>query len=259
MDADSYSKRVKERKEKKVRSGYPSNVSDEEWALLAPYLCLMAEEAPQRAYSLREVFNALRWIVRAGASWRIMPNAICLPGRSSTSKRSVGWLPEYFLTLVDALRAVTRIASGRSEKPTAAIFDSRTVQSTRESGSHAGAEESGRLRVRRVEFVAGAEDLEAPGPAGIVSDRRGQPPRLRCEREGLVDAPVEHRGCLQIETVHTLDVGFLQRLFFHDLNEVLRMPDERDGLAHGPHLARVSDAAACGGASKRRHDMGGRP
>lgn len=46
---------------------YPSDVTDDEWAFIAPYLTLMKEEAPQREYSLREVFNGLRWIVQTGA------------------------------------------------------------------------------------------------------------------------------------------------------------------------------------------------
>jgi transposase len=45
-------------------------VSDEEWAFVAPYLKLMIPDAPQRHYHLREVFNALRWIVRAGTARR---------------------------------------------------------------------------------------------------------------------------------------------------------------------------------------------
>jgi transposase len=56
------------------RKAYPSDVSDEEWAFAAPYLTLMREDAPQRDYSLREVFNGLRWIIRTGAQWRMMPN-----------------------------------------------------------------------------------------------------------------------------------------------------------------------------------------
>jgi transposase len=51
---------------------YPSDVSDDEWAFVAPYLTLMSEAAPQREYSLREVFNGLRWLARAEASWRLM-------------------------------------------------------------------------------------------------------------------------------------------------------------------------------------------
>jgi transposase len=49
------------------RKPYPSDVSDEEWAFVAPYLALIREDAPQRTYDLREVTGALRWIVRAGA------------------------------------------------------------------------------------------------------------------------------------------------------------------------------------------------
>jgi transposase len=49
-----------------ARKGYPSDVSDDEWAFVAPYLTLMREYAPQREHSLREVFNGLRYIVRTG-------------------------------------------------------------------------------------------------------------------------------------------------------------------------------------------------
>ena len=47
------------------RKAYPSDVSDEEWAFIAPYLRFMKEDAPQREHSLREVFNGARWLVRA--------------------------------------------------------------------------------------------------------------------------------------------------------------------------------------------------
>jgi transposase len=50
------------------RKPYLSDVSDEEWEFCAPYLTLMKEEAPQWTHSLRQVFNALRWLVRAGCS-----------------------------------------------------------------------------------------------------------------------------------------------------------------------------------------------
>src|SRR6266550_6480635 len=56
------------------RTPYPSDVSDDEWSFVAPYLTLMTEEAPQREHDLREVFNGLRWIVRTGAQWRMMPH-----------------------------------------------------------------------------------------------------------------------------------------------------------------------------------------
>jgi len=57
-----------------VRKAYPSDVSDDEWAFVAPYLTLMKEDAPQRKHSLCEVFNGLRYIVHTGIQWRFMPN-----------------------------------------------------------------------------------------------------------------------------------------------------------------------------------------
>ncbi len=69
-------------------------MSEDEWAFVAPYLTLMKEDAPQREHSLREVFNGLRWIVRSGAEWRLMPHD-CLPGIPSTSRPNDGSGLEY--------------------------------------------------------------------------------------------------------------------------------------------------------------------
>ncbi len=59
---------------KEKRKPYPSDVSDEEWSFAAPYLTLMDVHAPQRKYESREMFSALRWMARAGAPWRMLPN-----------------------------------------------------------------------------------------------------------------------------------------------------------------------------------------
>lgn len=118
------------------RKPYPSDVSDDEWAFVAPYLTLMKEDAPQREHSLREVFNALRWIVRAGATWRMMPND--LPPWEAVYQQTQRWLKAgVFQAIVHDLREILRVATGRKQTPTAAIFDSRTLQSTPESGSRA--------------------------------------------------------------------------------------------------------------------------
>jgi transposase len=118
------------------RGRYPSDVSDEEWAFVAPYLTLMSEEAPQRQHCLREVFNGLRWIVRTGAPWRYLPTD--LPPWEAVYQQSQRWLKAgVFEAMVHDLREVLRIAAGRSNKPSAAIFDSRTLQSTPESGGRA--------------------------------------------------------------------------------------------------------------------------
>jgi transposase len=122
---------------KKVRKNYPSDVSDEEWAFCAPYLTLMKEDAPQREYPLRELFNGLRWLVRAGCPWRMMPND--LPPWHAVQQQTQRWLRAgCFETMAADLRALLRLAVQRDSVPTAVILDSRTLQSTPERGGRAG-------------------------------------------------------------------------------------------------------------------------
>jgi transposase len=120
-----------------VRKAYPSDVSDEEWEFCVPYLTLMKEDAPQREYSLRELFNALRWLVRAGCPWRMMPND--LPPWTAVQQQTQRWLRAgCFEAMAEDLRMLLRLAAEREAAPRAAILDSRTLQSTPESGARAG-------------------------------------------------------------------------------------------------------------------------
>jgi len=119
------------------RKAYPSDVNDDEWAFAAPYLVLMREDAPQREHELREVFNGLRWLVRAGAAWRMMPND--LPPWYTVYQQTQRWLAAgVFEAMVHDLRVLLRLAAGREAQPSAAIFDGRTLQSSPESGQRAG-------------------------------------------------------------------------------------------------------------------------
>jgi transposase len=120
-----------------TRTPYPSDVSDTEWAFVAPYLTLMREDAPQRDYELREVFNGLRWMVRAGSPWRLLPHDF--PPWPAVYQQTQRWLAAgCFEAIVHDLRALLRLAAGRAPDPSAVILDSRTVQSTPESGARAG-------------------------------------------------------------------------------------------------------------------------
>jgi transposase len=119
------------------RRAYPSDVSDDEWAFVAPYLTLMNEDAPQRRYSLREVFNGLRYIVRTGMQWRFMPND--LPPWHAVYQQTQRWVEAgVFEDLVHDLRKLLREIAERNPQPSAAIFDGRTLQSSPESGDRAG-------------------------------------------------------------------------------------------------------------------------
>ncbi len=134
------------------RQAYPSDVSDEEWAFVAPYLTLMTEDAPQRVHSLREVFNGLRWMVRAGAPWRMLPND--LPPWDIVYGQTQRWLKAgVFESMVHDLRTLLRLAEGRKAQPSAAIIDSRTLQSTPESGARAGYDGAKRKRGSKVHLV----------------------------------------------------------------------------------------------------------
>ncbi len=118
------------------RKPYPSDVSDAEWALVAPYLTLLREDAGQRAHSLREVFNGLRYVVRSGCSWRLMPHD--LPPWFVVYQQAQRWLAAgCFEQLAEDLRAVLRMAAGRAPEPTAVVLDSRTLRSSPESGERA--------------------------------------------------------------------------------------------------------------------------
>ncbi len=119
------------------RKPYPTDVSDDEWAFVAPYLTLMTEDAPQRRHDLRDVFNALRWIVRAGAPWRMLPHDF--PRWEAVFQQTQRWIKAgCFEALVHDLRALLRWSAGRTDQPTAVIIDSATRQSTPESGGRAG-------------------------------------------------------------------------------------------------------------------------
>jgi len=73
-----------------TKTNYPSDVSDEEWEFCAPYFCLMKEDAPQRDYSLRGMFNAVCYIVCAGCPWRMTPND--LPPWSTVHHKRERWI-----------------------------------------------------------------------------------------------------------------------------------------------------------------------
>lgn len=119
------------------RKPYPSDVSDEEWAFVAPYLSLLRPDAPQRRHKLREVFNALRWLARSGAPWRYLPTNF--PPWEAVYQQYRRWIDAgVFAEMTHDLRELLRWSEGRDPNPSAVVFDSTTRQSTPESGARAG-------------------------------------------------------------------------------------------------------------------------
>ncbi|RZJ57808.1 MAG: IS5 family transposase [Hymenobacter sp.] len=112
---------------------YPSDVSEEEWAFVAPYLALLREDAPQRDYPLRDLFNALRYLAHTGCPWRDLPPwATCYQQWTRWPDARV------FKDMVHDLNELQRLVHARAATSTAIILDGRVLQSTPQSGHRAG-------------------------------------------------------------------------------------------------------------------------
>jgi transposase len=97
----------------------------------------MKEDVPQRKYALRTLFNGLRYMVRAGCPWRMLPHD--LPPWQAIQQQTLRWIAAgVFEDMAADLRRILRLILEREEEPSAVILDGRTVQSTPESGARAG-------------------------------------------------------------------------------------------------------------------------
>lgn len=209
------------------RKVYPSDVSDDEWAFVVPYLVLMREDAPQRTYDLREVFNALRWLVRAGAPWRYLPGDF--PPWEAVYQQTQRWLAAgVFEAMVHDLRELLRVAAGRKPQPTAAIFDARTLQSTPESGERAGYDGYKRKRGSKVHL---AVDTLGHLLALLVTPANEQE---RAQVEALAKAVQETTG-ESVELAY-VDQGYTgdepaQAAAAHGIQlEVVKLPEAKRGF-----------------------------
>ena len=120
-----------------TRKPYPSDVSDEEWAFVEPFLTLIRPDAPQREHDLREVYNGVRYVVRTGCAWRYLPHD--LPPWEAVYQQHERWIAAgCYEEILETTRKLARKTVGRDPQPTAAVFDSRTLRSTPESGARAG-------------------------------------------------------------------------------------------------------------------------
>jgi len=121
-------------------TSYPSDVSDEEWAVALPYLTLLSPIALQRQHELRAVFNAVRYLAHTGVPWRYLPSDF--PPWPVVYQQLRRWVAAGSLeALVHETRLLLRTLKGRSSQPSAVIvdaLDARVLQSTPESGSRAG-------------------------------------------------------------------------------------------------------------------------
>lgn len=210
-----------------TRKLYPSDITDDEWAFVAPYLTLMREDAPQREYDLREVFNGVRWIVRTASPWRLMPHD--LPPWPVVYQQSQRWIAAgVFAAMVHDLRALLRLAKGHSEQPSAVIFDGRTIQSTPESGDRAGYDGHKRKKGSKIHMAVDTlGNLLTLHVTPANEQERAQVQRLAEEVQAITD--------------HSVEVAFVDQGYTGDQSEqdakevgirliVVKLPEAKKGF-----------------------------
>lgn len=244
-----------------IRKPYPTDVSNDEWALVAPSLTLLPETSGQREHLLREVFNGVRYVVKTGIPWRSMPND--LPHWAAVYQQAVRWLKaDCFTALAHDLRALLRLAAGRPREPTAVVLDSRTLRSTPESGHRAGYDGAKRKKGSKLHLAvdtlghllalhvtpASADDrAEVDRLAAAVQQATGESVELAFVDQGYTGekpaaAAKQHGITLEVVRLPEAKRGFVPPAKALGCRAILRMghkmPTPRQRLRTPPHNSR---------------------
>jgi putative transposase len=115
------------------RRRYPSDLTDAQWAHLEPLLPVVRPGGRPRAHPLREVMDAMRYVLRGGIAWRALPHDYP-PWQTVYHYFRMWRLDGTWERLNDELRELVRERAGRTTQPTAAILDSQSVRTTEKGG-----------------------------------------------------------------------------------------------------------------------------